>query len=94
MRLPANAIFRVRDAYAASHDPTCTDTRGRGLVDDYEGRLRREEALEVTVTVRLDTDDAERIYDGNKRCIALYEIRRTGSNRLLDLDVVLVEPVR
>lgn len=65
--------FLVREGFAALHDARCTDAVSRGLVDRYLGILRRGEDLDLRITARLDDDGVERIYDGNKRCIALYE---------------------
>jgi hypothetical protein len=85
--------FRIDEGFAAFHDPRSTDADGRRLVDHYLGILRRDESLELRITCRADGDGITRIYDGNKRCIALYEREREQARPQLMLPVLLVRPV-
>lgn len=87
--------FLVRDIYATLHRPDCADASSRGIIDHYLAMLRRGEHLEMRVTVRLDASGGgivERIYDGNKRCGALFEFMRDDVDRALDLAVFVVAP--
>ena len=84
--------FLVREGFAALHEARCSDDVSRDLVDGYLGMLRRGEDLELRVTLRLDDDGAERIYDGNKRCIALHQ-RAIETDRInFVVPVLMVHP--
>jgi hypothetical protein len=84
--------FLVREGFAALHDPRCFDSTSRKLVDGYLGMLRRGEDLELRVTLRLDDDGAERIYDGNKRCIALHQHAIETNRSNIVVPVLMVHP--
>ena len=87
--------FLVSDIYTTLHRPECTDNSSRQTIDRYLAMLRSGEHLDLHVTVRLDLSNGgliERIYDGNKRCGALFEFRRNDVDRMLNLGVFVVAP--